>query len=248
MSDSMPGRAASGYSTWRLIAEELRADIADGRLEDGHRLSSENALASRFGVNRHTVRRAIASLSDDGLVESHRGSGVYVTGSPVHMHRIGMRTRLSTSLGDQHTSSSRILESATEDAPPRVARLLSLAESAPTVRVESLRSVESKPFALSTAWFDAERLPNIAAELLRTSSVTKALRASGIDDYIRVSTGITARHASATESTLLELDPGAIVLVTESLDALPDGTPLQHLVTRFAAGRVRLSVEHGSEA
>jgi len=234
---------ATGYSAWRLIAEELRADITDGHLQAGDRLPSETALATRFAVNRHTARQALASLAADGLVESRRGSGTFVTSSTVHVHRIGMRTRLTTSLGGQRSTAGRVIESAVERAPAHVARRLHIVDG-DAVRVESLRTVDGQPFALGTRWFDAERFPDIAASLRRTPSVTTALRASGVADYVRVSTVVSARHATASESALLGLDVGAIVLVTESLDAFPDGTPLQHLVTRFAAQRVRLDIEH----
>jgi GntR family phosphonate transport system transcriptional regulator len=239
---------ATGYSAWRLIAEELRADITEGRLHAGDRLPTENALAERFGVNRHTARQAIASLAAEGLVESRRGSGTFVTGGSVHIHRIGMRTRLSTSLGDRHSAAGRVLESATEAAPADVAARLGIAPGAPAVRVEALRTVDGEPLALGTRWFDAAHLPDIAAALRRTSSVTAALRASGIDDYVRASTVVAARHATTSEAALLGLGPGAIVLVTEALDTLVDGTPLQHQITRFAAQRVRLDIEHPDPA
>lgn len=242
MNEEVPARA-TGYSAWRLIAEELRADITDGRLQTGDRLPTENALAERFGVNRHTARQALASLASDGLVESRRGSGTFVTSSAVHVHRIGMRTRLTTSLGSAQPPAGRVIESALEPAPAHVARRLRIDDGL-AVRVESLRMVGGAPFALGTRWVDAARLPGIAASLRRTASVTAALRESGVDDYVRVSTVVSARHATAAESTLLGLGPGAIVLVTEALDALPDGTPLQHIVTRFAAQRVRLDIEH----
>lgn len=238
----------TGYSAWRLIAEELRADITEGRLRAGDRLPTENALAERFGVNRHTARQAIASLAADGLVEARRGSGTFVTSGEVHVHRIGMRTRLSTSLGDRHSAAGRVLESATEPAPEAVASRLGIAAGDPVLRVEALRTVDGQPLSLSTRWLDAALVPDHAAALRRTSSVTAALRAGGIDDYVRASTVVAARHATASEASLLGLAPGAIVLVTESLDALPDGTPLQYGITRFAAQRVRLDIEHPDPA
>ncbi|GAA3649047.1 phosphonate metabolism transcriptional regulator PhnF [Microbacterium marinilacus] len=242
MTDPAASRS-TGYSAWRLIAEELRAEITEGGLRAGDRLPTENALAERFGVNRHTARQAVASLAADGLVESRRGSGTFVTGGAVHVHRIGMRTRLSTSIGDRHSASGRVLESETVTASPEIAERLGIA-GGPVVRVESLRTVDGEPVALGAHWFDAGRLPDIATALRRTSSVTAALRAHGIDDYVRASTVVSARHATAAEAALLRLDPGAIVLVTESLDTLTDGTPLQYGVTRFSAQRVRLDIEH----
>lgn len=238
-------RSATGYSAWRLIAEELRVEIVSGMLDIGDRLPTEKMLAERFSVNRHTARQALAALAEDGLVESRRGSGTFVTGVAVHHHRIGMRTRLSTSLGNRHAYDGRVIDSATEPATAEVAKKLGIAEGAAVVRVESTRAVDGDPLAVATRWFDAERLPDIATTLRRTSSVTAALRASGIDDYVRASTVVSARHATVTEASVLQLEPGAIVLVTDALDTLVDGTPLQYLVTRFAAQRVRLEIDHG---
>ncbi len=239
-------RSGSGYSVWRLIAEELRAEIAGGALALGDRLPTEQELAERFEVNRHTVRQALASLAEEGLVETRRGSGSFVAESPVVVHRIGLRTRLSSSLsGSRRASFGRTLESATEPAPPEVVARLRMGGGL-GVRVESIRIVGSRPLSVGTHWFDADRLPDIAAALRRTGSVTAALRASGIDDYVRASTAITARHATAAEAAHLELEPGGIVVVARALDTLTDGTPLQYAVTRFAAARVVLDIEHAT--
>lgn len=228
-----------------MISEELRGEIDDSRLRAGDRLPTENALAERFGVNRHTARQAIAALAEDGLVESRRGSGTFVTGEAVRLHKIGLRTRMTSSLGDEGSASAaaRVLESAVVDAPADIVRRLRL-DGGRAVRIETTRSAGGQQISVSTHWFDAERLPEIATVLRRTGSVTAALRESGIKDYVRTSTVVGARHATASEGAVLSLGPGAIVLVTEALDSLPDGTPLQHVVTRFAAQRVRLDIEH----
>ena len=44
---------------WRTIHDSLRGDIAAGRYRPGDKLPTEAALAARFCVNRHTVRRAL---------------------------------------------------------------------------------------------------------------------------------------------------------------------------------------------
>lgn len=228
-----------------MISEELRGEIDDSRLRAGDRLPTENALAERFGVNRHTARQAIAALAEDGLVESRRGSGTFVTGEAVRLHRIGVRTRMTSSLGDRGsaTAAARVLDSAVVDAPADIARRLRL-DGGRAVRVETTRSAGGQQISVSTHWFDAGRLPDIATVLRRTGSVTAALRECGINDYVRTSTVVGARHATAAEAAVLSLGPGAIVLVTEALDSLPGGIPLQHVVTRFAAQRVRLDIEH----
>ncbi len=113
----MQGRSRSGYSAWRLIAEELRREIVT---VEGARakLPAEGELAERFGVHRNTVRQAVAALAAEHLVVSRRGSGTFVAEHTVLVHRIGARTRLSDSLGRRGRASGRLLESAIEPAPP----------------------------------------------------------------------------------------------------------------------------------
>lgn len=238
-------RSRSGYSAWRLIAEELRVEIGDGRLQSGDRLPTEKMLAERFGVNRHTARHAVAALAEDGLVESRRGSGTFVIGEVMRLHRIGLRTRLTESLTGQDlmAATGHVLHSGAEDISADIARRLRIAGDR-AIRIETTRTAGGQPISVSTHWFDLERLPDIATALRRTGSVTQALRANGINDYVRTSTIVGARHVTASEATLLALGPGAIVLVSEALDCLPDGAPLQYIVTRFAAQRVRLDIEH----
>jgi len=238
------GATSSGYQAWRLIAEELRSEIIDGRVAAGAKLASEGELAERFGVNRHTVRRAVAALAEDGLLIARRGSGTYVAEHAVLVHRIGMRTRLSDSLGTRRgAAGTRLLESALEVPPPDVAERLRI-PGREALRIDTVRSVDGRPVSRGTHWLAIDFAPEFAEAFKRTGSVTAGLRAGGIEDYLRASTTIGARHATATEAEELELAVGAVVLVVRSLDVLPDGSPLLSGLTRFAAQWVELDVEH----
>lgn len=53
--------------------------IAEGKLNAGDRLPSENELTERFGISRQTVRKAIGLLEEQGTVRRVRGSGTYVS-------------------------------------------------------------------------------------------------------------------------------------------------------------------------
>lgn len=53
--------------------------MAEGKLNAGDRLPSENELTERFGISRQTVRKAIGLLEEQGTVRRVRGSGTYVS-------------------------------------------------------------------------------------------------------------------------------------------------------------------------
>ena len=70
-----------GRPFWRQIEETLLADIAHGVYPPDSQLPSEMELAQRFDVNRHTVRRALAALSQRGvlLVDAMEGQSLLAT-------------------------------------------------------------------------------------------------------------------------------------------------------------------------
>jgi GntR family phosphonate transport system transcriptional regulator len=68
----------SGVALWRQVADGIERGIADGRFAAGEKLPGEMEIAETYRVNRHTVRRALATLAERGLVRAERGSGTYV--------------------------------------------------------------------------------------------------------------------------------------------------------------------------
>jgi GntR family transcriptional regulator len=60
------------------IATDLRKAITEGRLRPGAKLPPVRDLATQYGVSRNTAAKAIAQLSNEGLIKTRYGSGAYV--------------------------------------------------------------------------------------------------------------------------------------------------------------------------
>lgn len=73
---------ASPRGTYLQVAEVLRQRIEGGAITD--KVPSEAAIASEFGIARTTVRRALASLESEGVIESIAGLGRRVTADETH--------------------------------------------------------------------------------------------------------------------------------------------------------------------
>ena len=70
--------AAKGANLSDRVADALGAEIRAGRLAAGDKLPTEAALVEQYSVSRTVVREAVSRLKSLGLVDSRRGSGVYV--------------------------------------------------------------------------------------------------------------------------------------------------------------------------
>ena len=86
-------------------------------------------------------------------------------------------------------------------------------------------------------------LPDLPVMLRREESVSRALAASGVEDYHRLSTRITARIADAVQAAKLQIEPGDALLRTEGLSRWQDRM-VERALTWWAAERVTLTLPH----
>lgn len=244
MVKAKPVERHSGVALWRQIADRIRVAIGDGEFREAGMLPPAAELAERFGVNRHTVRAALAFLSDEGLVESIQGHGTLIVDKKQLTLPISKRTRFSAGVGGQASSVAiRLVSSAEITAPADVARLLKLAAGASVIAIEEVGEVDGRPVSCSLHFFPATRFPDMAAQIAETGSITRAFAAAGLTDYLRASTDVSARHADAGERALMKLSPGAIVLEARAVNTDLDGVPVQCSRTRFSADRISLKID-----
>lgn len=227
---------------WTSIAETLTDDIAAGRYRPGDKLPTEAELSQRFGVNRHTVRRALAALGDGGMVHSRRGAGVFVAARPTE-YPIGRRVRFSQNVkASGRTPDREILRLETRPADDSEAEALNLSPGAQVHVYEVLSMADGAPLALGRSVFSAARFPDLPSALRDTNSVTEAFRRNGVDDYTRAWTRLNAQLASATQALHLRIREAAPILHTTSVNVDADGTPVEYGLCWFAGDRVNLVV------
>ena len=228
---------------WRCIADDYEQTILIGRYENGVKLPPESEIAARYGVNRHTVRRAIAELGARGLVRTERGSGTYVKTDKLD-YRIGQRTRFSEIVAAAgHEAEGRLQGHKHEPASEEIAARLGLKAGTDVVRLEILRAADRVPISVATSWLSAQRYPDAAKVFRRLRSITRTLDHYGVTGYTRKWTRISAGFTDAVDAGRLRLSVHRPILVVESLDVAADGEPILTTRGRFAADRVALIVE-----
>ncbi|HEV7258114.1 MAG TPA: phosphonate metabolism transcriptional regulator PhnF [Bosea sp. (in: a-proteobacteria)] len=231
-------------TAWRRIADELAGSIGKGEYAAGDILPAATALAERYGVHRHTVRQAFRHLAEQGLVTVSRGRGTQVSTRRVP-YPLGRRVSMRANLGRiGMVGSSAVLSEAEVEGEPETCEDLGLEPGAALWRLEGLSLADGTPMGTGTHWLSVARFPDFdRAYRTAEGSMTAALKAFGITDYVRLSTRLTARLASEREAALLQIEPGAPVMVSVAIDALPDLTPIHLVSSVFAGERMEMVVE-----
>lgn len=228
---------------WTAIADTLRDEIAAGSRRPGDRLPSEAELSERFGVNRHTLRRALAALADEGLVVTRRGAGAFVASAPALVYPLGRRVRFRQNLAASgRVAGRRVLTLETRRADAAEAEALALTEGDAVHVIEGVSLADGLPLATFRSVLPADRLPGLVAVLERESSITAALAQCGVADYTRAWTRLEARLATATQALHMQVAEGAPVLCATSLNIDAAGRPVEYGRTWFVGERVTLTV------
>jgi len=69
----------SGVPVYRQLIDQVRGGIAAGQLSKGDQLPTVRQLAVDLEINPNTVVRAYRELELGGLLETHQGTGTFIS-------------------------------------------------------------------------------------------------------------------------------------------------------------------------
>ncbi|MEU4119628.1 GntR family transcriptional regulator [Kitasatospora sp. NPDC028055] len=234
---------------YRRLARRLQERIDAGGYPAGARLPSEPELSAEFGVNRLTVRQAVAELERAAAVEIRRGVGTFVRPPAVRVSIAVDPRSQRFDLGSVHEA---VPEGDRGDgefvvaAPPvtgsaedeEAARQLGRAPGE-LHRLDSVIRLGGRARAACSYWVPFGPLP---AELVRPGHagnlVLDLARAAGVElEYDWRAFG--AIGADLADAELLGVPAGTPLLVREGVSCTPDGTPALYVRRRIDGSSAR---------
>ena len=160
----------------------LRDQITEGNLSAGETLPGEQRLAEKFGVSRVTVRRALESLAQAGLIDRQAGSGTRVSGRSAQGARASMdfNTLMPQLVEMGQTTTARLLSFSYGKAPDAVAVAMQLPADETVQIATRVRLTGNVPFSHLTTYVPASIAQNYSENDLATTPLFKLLERSGV--------------------------------------------------------------------
>ena len=221
---------------YQQIADSVRRRVQEGHYAPGRVLPSESELSAEFDASRVTVRRALETLRDDGLIAARQGFGWFVATEPLRQ-TLGQLGTIEGQLAESGIETQRqILEFAFVRAKGRVREALSTDQ---VLRVKRLNLADGEPFAVVTVWCPAELGQNLSRRDVERSPFYELL---GIPLRGATQT-IGADSVTAEDAELLHVPVGSPVLRCERLTTDVEGRPVLLSEHVFAAHRTEFVVE-----
>lgn len=220
------------------LAEVLREKIYSKEWLPSSRIPSEHALMSYFNVARGTVRKALKTLVDEGLLVQVRGSGTYVAESGIS-HPAGVRPlSFADSLHEQGKNfKTKVIEKWTAGAPADAALELGIQPGDEVMFMRRVRTVDGDPIMCQEGWINLGECPGLMdIDYSKESLFNAVQRCSG--RKIKTSRmRYSARTAGREYGDLLGCPETAALLLLEQNISLVDGTSVEWSNTWFKPGQ-----------
>ncbi len=230
-----------GTAVYAQIARILETEFIKKGMP-GDRLPSESSLAQQFGVNRHTLRRAVDELISVGMVERLHGIGVFVSEKQID-YALQPRTRFTQTLHDMGMSTDcDVVRNVVIDAPKDIADALGLQPRSDVLWIETLRYADEVPLCLISHFLPFSPFGESLGDY-QGGSLHEAL-ACQFGPLRRQESLVTAVVASEEDAKRLRVMNGQPVLRVKSLNVLEENeTPVEYAITRFRADMIQLRID-----
>jgi GntR family transcriptional regulator len=243
---AMPNRSRHG-SRSNTTRDELLAWIAKGKIGPGGQLPPEPQLAGELGVSRPTLREALRSLEDEGLVTRSRGAGTFLSHRPRVRNNLDVNFGVSDAIRQAgmepgHRGALTSIVSAPDDERERLA----LGPGEQVVVVERVRTADGRPVVFTRDVLPVRLLegrPEVIQRLASGSIYETMERDLGVAIHHGVASFAPVR-ASKLVASKLRVARGALLIYLRQVDYDQDGQAVlssheHHLADAFEFTLIR---------
>jgi len=220
----------SASPLYKQLMTRLRRDIADGVYPIHSRIPSEQQLCDTYQVSRVTVRKALADLTQEGLLIRQQGKGTFVSLPRIQKNLREINSFHSACRMLGCTAGTRLIHRQVTP-PTEEDAFLNLQEGEQVIEISRLRLADDLPVML-----EINRFPGRYDFLLKgdlSGSLYSLMEAHGLEAS-QATHDISLCYASAQQAKLLELAPGDALLQLDEMIFDQHGQPLHlsHQVIR----------------
>jgi len=224
------------------IHNEIRKEIESGKWAVGERIPSERQLSQDFDVSRMTLRQAIQTLVDEGILQRQVGSGTYVSSSKVQEKMSGTTsfTEITESQGKQ--PSSKTVSYHVADPSISEIEKLKLHDGDQVLRMERIRYADKQPIC-----FEVATIPIGIVDSLNKKDITSSLY-KALEDKAGLKLGdatqtVSAILASEKIANFLNVKRGSAILRVRQITTLDDERPFEYVRSQYAGDRFEFYLE-----
>lgn len=219
----------------------LREQISSGVLKPGDQILTEEKLQQKFGVSRATVRRAIADLVYEGLLERKFSKGTFVTKPKITQGLFEATSFTSAILKSGKSLSTKILRLKKISADDFLCKILSLEEDEYVYFIKRVRYVDDLPVCVEEFYLPEKYVPGFSINLFEEQGINQSTYHVLQHHYNivikNVNDTMSAVGVDSKDAILLDVEKNSPALLRERVSYDTHGRPIS-----FSKGRYIIKI------
>ncbi|ASG79363.1 MULTISPECIES: GntR family transcriptional regulator [Lactiplantibacillus] len=224
------------------IHNQIKQAIEAGRWAVGDRIPSERELAGQFDVSRMTLRQAIQTLVDEGILERRVGAGTFVANQKVQEKMSGVTSFTDLMLAQGKVPSSKTISYHVTSPSLSESEKLALKANEQVLRMERIRYGDDVPICFEVATVP-ERLVKQFTKDEITSSLYRTLEEKASLMPGKAQQTVSAMSASERIAEYLSVRRGDALLRLRQISYLQTGEPFEYVRTQYVGNRFEFYLE-----
>lgn len=217
------------------IHNQIKRDVENHVYKVGDRIPAERQLAVKFGVSRMTLRQAIKTLEEEGILERRLGSGTYVASQKVQEKMSGIMSFTEITKANGQKPSSKLISYQVGKPSLSEKERLNLASDEDVLRMERIRYADQTPICYEVVTIPYKLVENISKEDISTH-LYEALSKNNYE-IGKVTEHISAAVANEQDARLLNARKGEALITRRQVTELSNGSPFEYTRARYVAER-----------
>ena len=212
-----------GSPVYIQIHNQIKKDIEAGVWAVGDRIPSERELALEFNVSRMTLRQAVQTLVEEGILERQVGAGTFVARKKVQEKMTGVTSFTELMEEQGKKPSSRTVSYLVTTPSLSEMERLKLKDDEKVLRMERIRYADEVPICFEVATLPYSLVKDYERNQF-TTSLYRTLEESG-RKIGHAQQSVSAQVASERIAEYLNIKRGSAILRLRQITELGDGTP-----------------------
>lgn len=237
----------SGIPLYLQLKEKL-IELIENNYQVGDLLPSETELEKMFGISRMTVRLAVNTLVEDGIVEKQQGRGTFIK-QPKIVHDLMSITSWTDDMRKRGYI-PKTIDITMERIKPskKIRELIQANDNDNIVKIKRIRYANSETMCIMTNYLKEEYVPGLVEKGLINESLYATLKERYNITFKLAEETVEAREATEYESEVLKIAEWAPVLVVTTVTYIDSNTPIEvvNIVSRADRYKYRNTI-HASK-
>lgn len=187
------------------IIEQVKDSIQSGELDPHDMLPSEKEICQRLQISRMTVKQAMDSLVNEGLVYRKRGIGTFVAKPKIAQPLSKLTSFTNDMLKRGMKPGSHLIEMSLQEPSEEVRERMGLSAQEQVIYIKRLRTADGEPMAVEKAYLNYELCHEIMDAPMNHGSLYDMLRDVCGIQLVSAYETIEVGTCSTDESNLMKI-------------------------------------------